>query len=54
LAENNQKPMVTLDLDAALLGERPAFIKRDRSPGAWPANWPANCGRVPRKTRPRY
>jgi hypothetical protein len=54
LAENNQKPMVTLDLDAALLGERPAFIKRDRSPGAWPANWPANCGKVPRKTRPRY
>ena len=25
LAENNQKPMVTLDLDAALLGEQPAF-----------------------------
>jgi hypothetical protein len=25
LAENNQKPIVTLDLDAALLGEQPAF-----------------------------
>ncbi len=33
--------------------EDPEFIKRDRSPGAWPANWPANCGKVPRKTRPR-
>jgi hypothetical protein len=37
-----------------LASEDPEFIKRDRSPGAWPANWPANCGKVPRKTRPRY
>jgi len=29
------------------------FIKRDRSPGTWPANWPANCGKVPRVTKPR-
>ncbi|MEO7455522.1 MAG: M20/M25/M40 family metallo-hydrolase [Gemmatimonadaceae bacterium] len=34
--------------------EDPEFIKRDRSPGTWPANWPANCGKVPRKTRPRF
>ena len=33
--------------------EDPEFIKRDRSPGTWPANWPANCGKVPRVTRPR-
>ncbi|MEP6989510.1 MAG: M20/M25/M40 family metallo-hydrolase [bacterium] len=33
--------------------EDPTFIKRDRSPGTWPANWPANCGKVPRKTKPR-
>ena len=33
--------------------EDPEFIKRDRSPGTWPANWPTNCGKVPRKTRPR-
>jgi carboxypeptidase Q len=37
-----------------LASEDPDFIKRDRSPGTWPANWPANCGKVPRKTRPRY
>jgi hypothetical protein len=37
-----------------LASEDPEFITRDRSPGAWPANWPANCGKVPRKTRPRY
>jgi hypothetical protein len=37
-----------------LASEDPEFIKRDRSPGTWPANWPANCGKVPRKTRPRY
>jgi carboxypeptidase Q len=36
-----------------LASEDPQFIKRDRSPGTWPANWPANCGKVPRKTRPR-
>ncbi len=33
--------------------EDPTFIKRDRSPGTWPANWPANCGKVPRTTKPR-
>lgn len=37
-----------------LASEDPEFITRDRSPGTWPANWPANCGKVPRKTRPRY
>lgn len=36
-----------------LASEDPDFIKRDRSPGTWPQNWPANCGKVPRKTRPR-
>lgn len=39
---------------AYLASEDPEFIKRDRSPGTWPANWPANCGKVPRKTKPRY
>ena len=38
---------------AYLASEDPDFIKRDRSPGTWPANWPDNCGKVPRKTRPR-
>ncbi len=33
--------------------EDPEFIKRDRSPGTWPATWPENCGKAPRKTRPR-
>ncbi len=37
-----------------LASEDPEFIKRDKSPGTWPANWPANCGKVPRTTRPRY
>lgn len=37
-----------------LASEDPEFIKRDRSPGTWPANWPTNCGKVPRKTRPRF
>lgn len=37
-----------------LASEDPEFIKRDRSPGTWPANWPANCGKVPRSTKPRY
>ncbi len=36
-----------------LASEDPDFIKRDRSPGTWPATWPANCGKVPRVTRPR-
>ena len=34
--------------------EDPVFIARDKSPGTWPANWPTNCGKVPRKTKPRY
>jgi len=33
--------------------EDPEFIARDKSPGEWPANWPENCGKAPRKTRPR-
>jgi hypothetical protein len=33
--------------------EDPEFIARERSPGTWPANWPSNCGKAPRKTRPR-
>jgi hypothetical protein len=37
-----------------LASEDPEFIKRDRSPGTWPANWPQNCGKAPRKTKPRY
>ena len=38
---------------AYLASEDPEFISRDRSPGTWPASWPANCGKAPRKTRPR-
>ena len=37
-----------------LASEDPNFIRRERSPGTWPANWPANCGKVPRTTKPRY
>ena len=33
--------------------EDPEFITRDRSPGTWPATWPANCGKAPRVTKPR-
>jgi hypothetical protein len=40
-------------LMAYAASEDPTFIKRDRSPGTWPENWPANCGKVPRKTKPR-
>jgi hypothetical protein len=36
-----------------LASEDPDFIKRDRSPGTWPEGWPANCGHVPRSTKPR-
>jgi carboxypeptidase Q len=39
---------------AYLASEDPEFIKRDRSPGNWPPNWPDNCGKAPRATRPRY
>lgn len=34
--------------------EDPEFISREKSPGTWPVDWPANCGKAPRKTRPRY
>lgn len=33
--------------------EDPEFISREKSPGQWPANWPDNCGKAPRKTKPR-
>jgi hypothetical protein len=36
-----------------LASEDPEFIKRDKSPGTWPAGWPSNCGHVPRSTKPR-
>ena len=39
---------------AYLASEDPAFIDRTKSPGTWPANWPANCGNAPRRTNPRY
>ncbi len=43
---------------AALLAyqasEDPELIAREKSPGSWPADWPANCGKAPRVTRPRY
>ncbi len=38
---------------AYLASEDPQFIDRTRSPGTWPANWPNNCGKAPRTTRPR-
>lgn len=37
-----------------LASEDPQFIDRTKSPGTWPANWPANCGDGARRTRPRY
>ncbi len=36
-----------------LASEDPEFIARDKSPGTWPADWPANCGKAPRTTKPR-
>ena len=43
---------------AYLASEDPEFIKHDRSPNtatvSWPADWPNNCGKVPRTTKPRY
>ena len=51
---DDQKHNATLAaMMAYLASEDPEFIKRDKSPGTWPTNWPANCGKVPRKTRPR-
>ncbi len=43
-------------LAAALVyaaSEDPDFISREKSPGTWPENWPANCGKAPRVTRLR-
>jgi hypothetical protein len=40
-------------LMAYLASEDPEFIRRDRSPGTWPSNWPDNCGKAPRVTRAR-
>ena len=34
--------------------EDPNFIDRTKSPWTWPADWPALCGKAPRKTKPRY
>jgi hypothetical protein len=34
--------------------EDPTFIAREKSPGNWPDNWPANCGKAARKTKPRF
>jgi hypothetical protein len=39
---------------AYLASEDPVFIDRTKSPGTWPANWPANCGLAPRQTRARF
>ena len=39
---------------AYLASEDPTFIDRTKSPGTWPADWPANCGDAPRKTKPRF
>ena len=39
---------------AYLASEDPEFIAREKAPGTWPADWPANCGKAPRKTRPRF
>ena len=49
----HQQYEATFAMLAYLASEDPTFIKRDRSPGDWPANWPANCGKAPRKTRQR-
>ena len=38
---------------AYLASEDPEFIARTKSPGNWPADWPNNCGKAPRSTRPR-
>ncbi len=39
---------------AYLASEDPETISRTKSPGTWPVDWPANCGKAPRKTKPRY
>jgi Peptidase family M28 len=38
---------------AYLASEDSELVSREKSPGTWPANWPANCGKAPRKTRQR-
>jgi carboxypeptidase Q len=38
---------------AYLAAEDPTFIPRDRSPGPWRDDHPAQCGKAPRKTTPR-
>jgi hypothetical protein len=38
---------------AYLASEDPTFIPRERSPGDWRPDWPAQCGKAPRKTNPR-
>ena len=43
-----------LALLAYQASEDPEFIAREKSPGQWPADWPLNCGKAPRVTRPRY
>jgi carboxypeptidase Q len=43
-----------LALLAYYASEDPEFISREKSPGQWPADWPANCGKAPRVTRPRF
>ena len=40
-------------LMAYMASEDPAFISREKSPGTWPADWPNNCGKAPRATKPR-
>lgn len=39
---------------AYLASEDPEFIARTRSPGNWRDDWPAQCGKAPRKTSPRF
>ena len=38
---------------AYLASKDPEFVSRQKSPGTWPANWPDNCGKAPRKTKQR-
>jgi carboxypeptidase Q len=38
---------------AYLASEDPKFIDRTKSPGQWPENWPANCGKAPKVTKRR-
>lgn len=39
---------------AYLAAEDAEFISREKSPGTWPSDWPANCGKAARTTRPRF